>query len=81
MVVFAAGILLTVNMISIISVIGPNWIRTQTYPLFTVVRMASIGNFIERIDAGVIITMIVGGFLKWVRFYMVPRWELLSCLN
>ncbi|MDM5188216.1 endospore germination permease [Bacillus sp. DX4.1] len=64
MVVLAAGILLTVNMISIISVIGPNWIRTQTYPLLTVVRMASIGNFIERIDAVVIITMIVGGFFK-----------------
>ncbi|AAY60295.1 endospore germination permease (plasmid) [Bacillus cereus] len=64
MVVLVAGILLTINMVNIISVIGPDWITTRTYPLLTVVRMASIGNLIERIDAVVIIAMIVGGFFK-----------------
>ncbi|MDN4073170.1 GerAB/ArcD/ProY family transporter [Fictibacillus terranigra] len=64
MVVLVSGILLTVNMINVISVIGPKWISDRTYPLLTVVKLASVGNFIERIDAVVIITMIIGGFFK-----------------
>jgi spore germination protein KB len=64
MVVLAAGILLTVNMLSIILVIGPDWVGKKTYPLLTVVRMASIGGFVEGFDAVVIITMIIGGFFK-----------------
>lgn len=64
MAVLAAGILLTVNIISIIFVIGPEWIGREPYPLLTTVKMAAIGNFIERIDAVVVITMIVGGFFK-----------------
>ncbi len=64
MVVLAAGMLLTLNMIGILLVIGPDWLGKKTYPLLTVVRMASIGHFIEGFDAVVIITMIVGGFFK-----------------
>ncbi|MCK6257824.1 spore germination protein [Fictibacillus sp. KIGAM418] len=64
MVVLVAGILLTVNMINVISVIGPRWLSERIYPLLTVVKLASVGNFIERIDAVVIITMIIGGFFK-----------------
>ncbi|MFB5555740.1 GerAB/ArcD/ProY family transporter [Bacillus cytotoxicus] len=63
-VVLVAGILLTVNTISILSVIGPNLVKMKTYPLLTIVRMASIGNLIERIDAAIIITMMIGGFFK-----------------
>ncbi|EMA6342408.1 GerAB/ArcD/ProY family transporter [Bacillus cytotoxicus] len=63
-VVLVAGILLTVNMISILSVLGPNLISMKTYPLLTIVRIASIGNLIERMDVAIIITMMVGGFFK-----------------
>ncbi|CUB08492.1 Spore germination protein YndE [Bacillus cereus] len=64
MVVLTAGVLLAINMINIISVLGPNSIRTKTYPLLTVVRMAYIGNIVQRIDAVVIITMMIGVFFK-----------------
>ncbi|WHY73542.1 GerAB/ArcD/ProY family transporter [Fictibacillus enclensis] len=62
--VFVAGILLTINMVNVISVIGPRWIEERVYPLLTVVKLASVANFIERIDAVVIITMFIGGFFK-----------------
>lgn len=63
-VVLASGILLTINMINIISVIGPDWISKETYPLLAAVRLSHVGNFIERIDAVVTITMMVGVFFK-----------------
>lgn len=63
-VILVAGIVLTINMINIISVIGYDWLSKETYPLLAAVRTAAIGNFIERIDAVVTITMILGGFFK-----------------
>lgn len=63
-VVFLGGIVLTLNMINIISVIGPDWLTKQAYPLLATVRMASIANLFERIDAVVTITMVIGVFFK-----------------
>lgn len=63
-VILVSGILLTVNTISILAVIGPHLFGSEYFPLFTAVRMASLGDFIEHLDAIVIITMVAGGFFK-----------------
>lgn len=64
MAILVAGIVLTFNLINVISVIGYDWLSKETYPLLAAVRLASVGNFIERIDAVVTMTMILGGFFK-----------------
>lgn len=63
-VILVSGILLTVNTISILAVIGAHLFGREDFPLFTAVRMASLGDFIEHLDAIVIITMLAGGFFK-----------------
>jgi spore germination protein KB len=62
--VLAAGILLSVNIVCMISVLGPDLYGRLIYPLLSVVRMASVADFLERIDAVVILFMVAGGFFK-----------------
>lgn len=63
-VILVSGMLLTVNTISILAVIGHHLLGREHFPLWTAVRMASVGDFIEHLDAIVILTMVAGGFFK-----------------
>jgi spore germination protein KB len=63
-VVLTTGLLLMINMINILSVIGPQILGKEQFPLLTAAKMGSIGDFIEHIDALLVITMVAGGFFK-----------------
>ncbi|UNT71697.1 GerAB/ArcD/ProY family transporter (plasmid) [Bacillus sp. N447-1] len=62
--VLTAGAILTINMIGMLSVLGPYLIERINAPLLVTVRMVSIADFLERIDAVVIMMMVAGGFFK-----------------
>ncbi|WP_332631357.1 GerAB/ArcD/ProY family transporter [Halalkalibacter flavus] len=63
-VVLTGGVLLTLNIIGLISVLGPQLYGRINVPLLATARMASVADFLERIDAVVILIMVVGGFFK-----------------
>lgn len=62
--VLTGGVLLTVNMIGMISVLGSYLIERINTPLLVTIRMVSMADFLERIDAVVILIMVAGGFFK-----------------
>lgn len=62
--VFSAGIILSLNIAGMISVLGSHLYGRLQYPLLATVRMASVADFLERIDAVVILLMVAGGFFK-----------------
>ncbi|MEW9671814.1 endospore germination permease [Ammoniphilus sp. 3BR4] len=63
-VVLSGGILLSLNIAGMISVLGSPLYSRLNYPLLATVRMASVADFLERIDAVVILLMVAGGFFK-----------------
>ncbi|GAA3330830.1 hypothetical protein GCM10020331_084910 [Ectobacillus funiculus] len=60
--VLTGGVLLTINMLGVLSVLGPYLIDRMNVPLLVTVRMVSMADFLERIDAVVILIMVAGGF-------------------
>ncbi|MDQ0891310.1 spore germination protein KB [Paenibacillus sp. V4I9] len=62
--VLTAGVLLSLNIVGMISVLGPQLYGMLNYPLLSTIRMASVADFLERIDAVVILLMVAGGFFK-----------------
>lgn len=64
LVILVSGILLTINIIMILSVIGPEIYHKDFFPLLTATRMVSIADFLERFDALIILLMITGVFFK-----------------
>ncbi|MCC3359530.1 GerAB/ArcD/ProY family transporter [Bacillus sp. REN16] len=63
-VIIVSGVLLTMNLIMILSVLGPEVYSTQFYPLLSATRMVSIADFLERFDALIILLMVAGVFFK-----------------
>ncbi|NOU86438.1 GerAB/ArcD/ProY family transporter [Paenibacillus sp. LMG 31460] len=62
--VLTVGVLLSLNIVGMISVLGPQLYGMLNYPLLSTIRMASVADFLERIDAVVILLMVAGGFFK-----------------
>ncbi|MGO4271030.1 GerAB/ArcD/ProY family transporter, partial [Paenibacillus sp. TAF58] len=62
--VLTAGFLLSLNILGMISVLGPQLYGMLNYPLLSAIRMVSVADFLERIDAVVIMLMVAGGFFK-----------------
>jgi len=56
--------LLIMNIIMVISVLGPEIYRDQFFPLLSATRMISIADFLERFDALIILMMVAGVFFK-----------------
>ena len=63
-VILGGGLLLTLNLIFILSVLGPEVYGTDFFPLLTATRMVSIADFLERFDALIILMMVTGVFFK-----------------
>lgn len=63
-IIIASGLLLTINLIMILSVLGPEIYSKQFYPLLSATRMVSIADFLERFDALIILLMVAGVFFK-----------------
>lgn len=46
------------------SVLGPDIYSRATFPMFTTITLVNVANFIQRLDALVILTLIIGVFFK-----------------
>lgn len=62
--VIASGFLLCFTHAIEMSVLGENIYSRATFPLFTTVTLVNVANFIQRLDALVILTLIIGVFFK-----------------
>jgi spore germination protein KB len=58
------GIILTFTHAINISVLGANIYSRSTFSLFTTISLVSIGDFLQRLDAIVMLTLIIGVFFK-----------------
>jgi spore germination protein KB len=63
-VILFTGVLMTINMILVLSVLGPEIYSQNLFPLLTAAQMVSIADFLERFDALVILMMVTGVFFK-----------------
>ncbi|WP_299088999.1 GerAB/ArcD/ProY family transporter [uncultured Metabacillus sp.] len=63
-VILTTGLLMTLDLIIVLSVLGPEIYSRDFFPLLTATRMVSIADFLERFDALVILMMVAGVFFK-----------------
>lgn len=59
-----SGILLCSTHAIEISVLGKNIYERSTFPMYTTITLVNLANFIQRLDALVILTLIIGVFFK-----------------
>ncbi|WP_332696193.1 GerAB/ArcD/ProY family transporter [Halalkalibacter lacteus] len=52
-----------------VTVLGAGLVETSTFPLFITVSLVNIYEFIQRIDAIVVLTLFIGAFFKTAIFY------------
>lgn len=62
--VLTSGVLLTIDMAGVLAVLGPDLVARINTPLLATIRMVSMADFLERIDAVVILIIVAGGFFK-----------------
>lgn len=68
--VFLIGIILTADAIANTVVFGPSTARL-TFPTFSLIRMVSVSNFLERIESVIVALWVIGMFSKISLFYYV----------
>ena len=59
-----AGVLLSFTHAIQVAVLGADIYRRATFPLFTAISMVNIADFLQRLDALVVLTLIIGVFFK-----------------
>ncbi|WP_373231552.1 GerAB/ArcD/ProY family transporter [Cohnella sp.] len=59
-----SGIILSFTHAVEISVLGINMYERSTFPLFSMIGLVNIADFLQRLDAIVILTLIIGDFFK-----------------
>jgi len=59
-----AGVMLAFSHAMQVAVLGADIYSRATFPLFTAVSMVNIGDFLQRMDAIVLLTLIIGVFFK-----------------
>ncbi|WP_281257758.1 GerAB/ArcD/ProY family transporter [Paenibacillus donghaensis] len=59
-----SGLLLSFTHAIEIAVLGENIYSRTTFPIFTTITLVNLANFIQRLDALVILTLIIGVFFK-----------------
>ncbi|OKP76014.1 spore gernimation protein GerB [Paenibacillus helianthi] len=64
MAVILSGLLLTFTHAIEISVLGENIYSRAAFPIYTTITLVNVANFIQRLDALVILTLIIGVFFK-----------------
>lgn len=62
--VLLSGLLLALNMLSLISVFGSDLLGKIEFPLYTAIGMVNLADFIMNLDAFAILMMTFGGFFK-----------------
>lgn len=64
-----SGVILSYTTLLNIAVLGVDIASRSTFPLFTTISKVNIAEFIQRVDAIVILTLIIGDFFKIAIFY------------
>ncbi len=67
--VLITGFFLLVSVLVSLAVFGPNLTRAWIFPAYNAVRVVSIANFLERLEAAVVAVWMLGGFAKIGVFY------------
>ncbi|WP_019909840.1 GerAB/ArcD/ProY family transporter [Paenibacillus sp. HW567] len=62
--VILSGLLLTITHMVEISVLGEDMYSRAAFPIYTTITLVNVANFIQRLDALVILTLIIGVFFK-----------------
>ena len=60
----ASGLILSFSHAIEICVLGPDIYARSTFPLFLMITRVNIADFVQRMDAFVILTLIIGAFFK-----------------
>lgn len=66
--ILVSGTLLSLTHALDVSVLGADIYSRATFPLFTMITLVNIGEFLQRLDAIVILTLIIGVFFKITLF-------------
>ncbi len=66
--IVASGVLLSMTHALNIAVLGTDMYERATFPLFTTVSIVHIGEFLQRLDAIVLLTLIIGVFFKMTMY-------------
>jgi len=69
--VLLCGFLLTVSTLEALLVFGPDHTAIWTYPIYNVIRIISIANFLERLESVLVVFWVLGGIVKIGVFYYV----------
>ncbi|KAB2951972.1 GerAB/ArcD/ProY family transporter [Heliorestis acidaminivorans] len=75
------GIILTFSTIGILMVYGPNLTESMNYPFFFLARLVSIGEFIERFDAFIMLAWVPALFIKAGMFLFAASLGAAQVLN
>ncbi len=67
--VLLSGFILMINTMESLLIFGPDLANHWLYPTYNAVRVVSIANFLERLDAVILMVWILGGFIKIGVFY------------
>ncbi|MDF9840403.1 MULTISPECIES: GerAB/ArcD/ProY family transporter [unclassified Paenibacillus] len=59
-----SALLLSITHAIEMSVLGPDIYSRTTFPMFTTISLVNVANFLQRLDALVILTLIIGVFFK-----------------
>jgi len=69
--VLFSGFLLTVSTLEALLVFGPDLTVSWVYPIYNVIRIISIANFLERLESILVVFWVLGGIVKIGVFYYV----------
>lgn len=66
-----AGIFLTIVTLVVIATLSPNLTAKQWYPAFEAVRFISVENFIQNLDAVIVVVWLSSSFIKFTLFFFI----------
>ncbi len=79
--VLLSGVLLTVSVLEAILIFGPNYTSNWVFPIYNVIRIISIANFLERLESVVVVFWVLGGIVKIGVFYYAAVLGSAQCLG
>lgn len=67
--VLASGMLLLLIIVGMLAIFGPNLLAAFLFPTLNGARIISISNFLQRLEAVIMVIWVTGGFVKICVFY------------
>lgn len=79
--VLLSGFILTVSILEALLIFGPDYTPNWMFPIYNVVRIISIANFLERLESIVVVFWVLGGIVKIGVFYYAAVLGSAQCLG